>query len=777
MNSKRQTATLNRAATLIFRLRIQLLIVLFLVSVFLGYQALQLEVAADFSRMVPQNHAYIQDYLPYKKLFGGGNHIKMEVSLKEGTIANAEFLALVRQINEDVMFIKGVDRLKVRSLISPETKFVLITEDGFDMGPIVPYKIPETKAGLDKIENNITVAQLKGRMVSMDMKSVLISAEIYETGVDYLSVYHQLNDIRKKYSSDNISIHINGFAMVTGFVNDALPKILGLFALSAVIIVLILWWCFRRVSLAVLPLISAGLAVLWSLGISSLIGMKLDPMTTMAPFLVFAIGVSHGTQMVKRYAEECNIHAQGYNAALWSLSGLMVPGFVALTTDVVGFLTILFVPILVIQDLAITASIGIACIIVANIIVLTLMLSFLSDPVVCEDPDLVPETGDFSHRLLRWAATLTHGKNAYRVVGMCLVLLLIGLAAGRTMKVGDVNPGEPLLWEDSTYNQDAAKIMKDFMLGVDSLSVVVAGEEEGTCKNYDTIDIMDDYEWEIGHTPGVTFVISPLMLGKALNEVLHEGNLRWRAFPKESLELGQVFATAGSTDDSELMSMGCQFMNVQIFLSDHKGDTIRRVIEKTKEFIAAHSLPEKTKMVLAGGNVGVMAATNEEVGDAQIPMLLLIYLSIFVLCTLIFRNLKAPCFIVAPLFLVSVLATAFMKMFGLGLNVNTLPMASLGVGIGVDYGIYIYSRLKSELESQVDFAEAVVRTLTSTGVAVFYAALTLSAGVFTWLLSDLKFQADMGLLLGFLFLSNMIGALVLLPALVYIVDYRGKGRS
>ncbi|MCP4757646.1 MAG: MMPL family transporter, partial [Proteobacteria bacterium] len=283
------------------------------------------------------------------------------------------------------------------------------------------------------------------------------------------------------------------------------------------------------------------------------------------------------------------------------------------------------------------------------------------------------------------------------------VLLLIGLFTARTMTVGDVNPGEPLLWEDSVYNKDAAKIMDDFMLGVDILSVVVSGEEEGTCRNADIIRIMDEYEWEIGHVPGVTFVISPLMVANVVNVMFHEGDIRWRSLPKDSQELGAMFGMAGSTDDSEFMSMGCQHMNIRIFLSDHKGDTIRRVISKSKEFIAQHPLPGNAKLVLAGGNVGVMAATNEEVADAQVPMLLLIYLSIFVLCTLIFRDLKAPCFIVVPLFIVSVLSTAFMKMFGLGLNVNTLPVASLGVGIGVDYGIYIYSRLKKELETNVGF--------------------------------------------------------------------------
>lgn len=777
MNKIKRFESLDTIAHYIFEFRVLLLVILLLGSNFMAYQAFQLEVATDFSRMVPQDHSYIQAYQPYKQFFGGGNQIRVDVSVKEGAVVNTEFLKQVQKITEDIMFIKGVDRLKVRSIVSPETKYVLITEDGFNMGPVVPARIPEDEAGLARIQNNINQARLKGRMVSMDMKSVLISAEVYETGVDYHSVYLQLNDIREKYSDDNISIHINGFAMVMGFVNDALPKIFGLFLVSTLITFMILWRCFGSIRLAIFPLISSGIAVLWSLGITRMVGIKLDPMTTIVPFLVFAIGVSHGIQMVKRYQEQCLINADGYYAAFHSLSALMIPGIIALATDCIGFLTIMFVPILVIQDLAITASIGIACIIIANTIALSLGLSFMPNRYLQKDGSMVKPGEGVIYRAMKRVSTFTYGKNAYRVVILSFLLLLIGLFTARTTTVGDVNPGEPLLWEDSVYNQDAAKIMKDFMLGVDTLSVVVAHDEQGACKNYEIIQIMEDYEWEIGQVPGVTFVFSPLMIGRAVNEMLHEGDIRWRSLPKESQELGALFAFAGSTDDSEFMNMGCQAMNIRIFLSDHKGDTIRRVISKSKEFIKAHPLPEGAEIILAGGNIGVMAATNEEVADAQVPMLILIYLSIIVLCTLIFRNLKAPCFIVVPLFLVSVLATAFMKLTGLGLNVNTLPVASLGVGIGVDYGIYIYSRLRNELELRDSFQEAVEETLKTTGIAVLYTALTLSAGVITWLMSDLKFQADMGLLLGFIFFTNMIGATVLLPTLVYLVDYRKKRPS
>jgi len=764
---------LKQVATTIFKFRLHVLIFLALVTLFLGVHAANLKVATDFTKLVPQEHEYMKNYRPFKKLFGGGNQIRVSVSRREKTILDADFLKKFREINEDVFFVKGIDRRTVRSMVSPETLVVIINEEGFNVGPVVPHIIPETEEGLAKIEKNINVGGLKGRLVGMDMKSALISGEIYETGVNYLSIYRQLNQIRDKYSDDDITVHVNGFAMVAGFVNDALPKIVLLFSLSILITFLVLYRCFRYLRLALLPLFSGGLSVLYGLGITELMGLSLDPMTTIIPFLIFAIGASHGIQMVKRYLEECVVHAEGYDAALHALAGLMVPGTVALVTDAIGFLTILFVPIGVIHELAITASIGVACVIVANILVLTLILSFFPNLMPAESEEAETRAVAYVRRILASVSKLTYGRNAYWVAGVSAVLLLIGLFSSRTMTVGDVNPGEPLLWEDSVYNLDAADMMKDYLFGIDVLSVVVAGDEPGVCKRYDILQTMEAYEEEIGSIRGVTVVISGILLAKMVNQTFHEGDIRWRALPQTSMDLAWVMTYAGSTDESVFMNMGCQCMNIMVYLSDHKGDTIRRVIKKSKEFIATHPM-SGARLLLAGGNAGVMASTNEVVGEAQVPMLLLIYLSIFVLCLLMFRNLKAPLFIIAPLFVVSVVATAFMKAVGLGLNVNTLPVAALGVGIGVDYGIYFYSRLKEEKEKQDCFADAVSVTLQTTGAAVLYTALTLSAGVFTWILSDLKFQADMGLLLGFIFLANMVGAMILLPALVYIFDVKDE---
>jgi len=757
-------------ALLIFKQRKRLLVLFAILTLFLGYQATELEIATDFSKLVPQNHEYMKDYSPYKDFFGRGNHLKIAVSAKTGTVAETSYLKLLKEITEDIMFVKGVDRLKVRSLVSPETRYLIINEEGFDMGPVVPDQIPETEKGLLQVENNINMAGLKGLMVSMDLKSTLINAEIYETGVDYLSVYGQLEEIRDKYEKRDVLVHINGFAMVMGFVNDALVKIIALFGLAIVITFIILFRYLKKVKLAILPLAYGFVAVTWSLGISKMIGMKLDPMTTIVPFLVFAIGASHGIQMIRRFMDECNIHSEGYDAALNSFAGLMLPGSVALVTDLIGFITIYLVPIAVIQDLSIIASIGIACVIVVNMNLLTLTLSYYDNDLRCEAAEEQEES--FLFRALRGVSKLTYGDNAKRTVIISSILLLIGFFIAKEVKVGDINPGEPLLWENSRYNLDAEKIMKDFMFGVDTMSVVVAGEETGICKRYEVLKIMDAFEWEMGQIPGVTFVFSPVTVARMVNEMLHEGNIRWRALPKLTEDLRFIMSIGGSGDDGEFMNMGCEFMNVKIYLTDHRGDTLREVIKKAKEFISENPMPLGAKMVLAGGSAGVMAATNEEVASAQVPMLLLIYLSIFILCFIVFRGISAPLIILTPLFIISILATAFMKIFGLGLNVNTLPVAALGVGIGVDYGIYIYSRLRVEMKKLNDFGEAVTRALQTTGSAVLYTALTLSVGVLTWLFSDLKFQADMGLLLGFIFIANMIGAMVLMPALVYLFRHK-----
>jgi predicted RND superfamily exporter protein len=102
---------------------------------------------------------------------------------------------------------------------------------------------------------------------------------------------------------------------------------------------------------------------------------------------------------------------------------------------------------------------------------------------------------------------------------------------------------------------------------------------------------------------------------------------------------------------------------------------------------------------------------------------------------------------------------------GIGLKISTLPMVALGAGIGVDYGIYLFSRMQGFLQEGFSVRDAYERTLRVTGASIIFTGVTLAIGVMTWVFSPLKFQADIGVMLTFMFLVNMLGAIILLPAL------------
>ncbi len=213
-----------------------------------------------------------------------------------------------------------------------------------------------------------------------------------------------------------------------------------------------------------------------------------------------------------------------------------------------------------------------------------------------------------------------------------------------------------------------------------------------------------------------------------------------------------------------LLNSECSVMPVYIYTADHKAETIDRLVAAVKAYQAEHG-SETTKFRLATGNVGVMAATNEAVSEAQFPMLMWVFAAIILLCLITFRSIKGTVCIVIPLALVSILAYALMALLEIGLKVSTLPVVALGVGVGVDYGIYIFSRFRSFSNKGQSLFEAYRNTLTVTGNGVLFTGITLAIGVGTWIFSPLKFQADMGILLTFMFLLNMVGALVLLPAI------------
>ena len=759
-----------RIEKLLFAHRRLVLAAFVLATLGMGWSAAGLRVDAGFTKLVPLEHEYMRTFLEHRDEFGGADRVVIALVTRRGDMFTPEFFAALREVTDAMFFLPGIDRTQVYSVLTPNVRFIEVVEDGITAGNVVPADFEPTEAGLAQVRENIIKAGIVGRLVANDFTGAIVSGKLQEfhpnTGerLDYIEVARELERIRHEAQARadvevHVDMHVIGFAKMVGDIAAGATRVIAFFGITFVITALFVYAYTRSIRLTIPPLACSLVAVVWQLGGLTALGFGVDPMSILVPFLVFAIGVSHGVQMVSAVRAETIDGSSGLDAARASFRRLLLPGAVALASDSVGFITISLIEVQVIQEIAITASLGVAAIILTNLALLPVLLSYF------EVDDAERRAALARDNLLRpvWSrvARLAHRRPAAVVIGVAAVLLAAGASYAPQVRVGDEHRGVPELRVDSRYNLDSAVITERFEIGVDVLTVIAETVTEG-CIDYEVMRTLDDFEWHARNVEGVQSVLGLAGVARNINASWNEGSLKWRTLPRNHYTLVQAVSPVPTS--SGLLNTDCSVMPVSIYTADHKAETIERIVDAVKDFNNANR-NERIAFRLAAGNVGVMAATNEEVEASQFPILGYVYAAVIVLCLLSFRSVTATVCIIVPLGVVSLLAYALMALLEIGLKVSTLPVVALGVGIGVDYGIYIYGRLRTHLAEGLDFATAYEKTLGTTGAGVVLTGLTLAAGVATWIVAPLKFQADMGTVLTFMFLVNMVGAVVLLPAL------------
>ena len=778
-----QTSSPNRFTArierLLFRRRALVLAAFALITLVMGWYAAQLRVDAGFFKLVPLKHEYMQTFLKHREAFGNADRVVIALTAPEGDMFTPEFFTVLKQVTDAMFFLPGIDRTQVFSILTPNVRYIEVVEDGIIAGNVLPADFRPTEAGLARVRENAIKAGVVGRLVANDFTGAIVSGRLQEfhpnTGerLDYIEVAGELEEIRgKAESSGHVNVHIIGFAKLVGDIAAGATRVIAFFGITILITALFVFLYTRSVRLTIPPLVCSLVAVVWQLGTVTALGFGIDPMSILVPFLVFAVGVSHGVQMVSSVRAEVVAGAAGMDAAKASFRRLLLPGAVALASDSVGFIAISLIEVQVIRETAITASLGIVAIILTNLALLPVLLSYfrMSDA----QRQAAAQRDNVLQPVWRRVARLAHRGPAAATVILAALLVAVGAHYAVQVKVGDSHQGVPELRAESVYNRDIATITDRFKIGVDVLTVFAETVPDG-CIDYEVLSTLDEFQWHVRNVDGVQSVLSLAGVARNLNAGWNEGNLKWRTLPRNRYSLVQSVSPVPTS--SGLINNDCSVLPVLIYTTDHKAETIQRIVDTVKDFQRANTL-DRINFRLAGGNVGVMAATNEEVDASQFPILGYVFAAVILLCLVSFRSVAATVCIIVPLAAVSLLAYGLMAILEIGLKISTLPVVALGVGIGVDYAIYIYGRLRTHLDQGLDFATAYERTLTTTGAGVVLTGLTLAAGVATWIVAPLKFQADMGTVLMFMFLVNMIGAVVLLPALgAWLVRPKSAGRD
>ncbi|HEP9463105.1 MMPL family transporter [Pseudomonas aeruginosa] len=765
---------LSRLEGWLFRQRRLVLVLLAAFTLGMAWFAVQLRMDAGFEKQLPIGHEYVETFQAYRNDLIGANRLTVVVKAREGSIWSVAGLKRLYDVTQAVTFLPGVSRSSVQSLWTPNSFVNEITEEGFRADPLIPGTVtPERLDGeiIDKIANSTAQGGFIGTLVARDQSSAMITAELneFDAGgerLDYVA-YNQVleQQIRQQFEDGEFEIQIIGFAKQIGDIADGASAVLEFCLLALLLTAAAVYWYCHSVRFTLLALGCSLTSLVWQFGSLRLLGYGLDPLAVLVPFLVFAIGVSHGVQQINYIVREIACGKSAEEAARSSFSGLLVPGTLALVTAFVSFVTLLLIPIPMVRELAITASLGVAYKIVTNLVMLPLVASMLRiDGSYAAAEELSRE------RRARWLhglARLAEWRNALLVLGVAALVFLVAVWQSHDRVVGTLQAGAPELREDARFNRDAVSIASSYDIGLDWLSVVFevapdeSGEVAGACENVALGQYQDRFVWAMQAVPGVLSVASFSTGMRQFNEGYNEGNPKMSAVPIDSMNYSSLATEVARI--SGIMRADCSMTAVHLYLADHKATTINRVIEAAKAFRA--EFPMKGVSVrLASGNAGVLAAINEEVEKSETPMLLYVYAAIALLVFAVYRDLRAVLVCCLPLTIGTFIGYWFMKELQIGLTIATLPVMVLAVGIGVDYAFYIYNRLQLHQANGQPIVKAVEHALLEVGVATIFTAITLAIGVATWSFSELKFQADMGKLLAFMFMVNMVMAMTVLPA-------------
>lgn len=758
---------MQRIENIVFGLRAPILIILAIVTVIMGFYASRLQMTAGFEKMLPIGNSFIQTYLQYAEGFGGGNRVIVVLENKKGDIFQPAFLQTLKEATDDVFYIPGVARHRVTSLWTPNTRYIAVTEQGLEAGDVIPANFKPNPESIKTVMQNVLRANLVGRLVSTDFHSAMIATELLDVNpetqkpLDYFHVANLLEkNIRDKYVSDTIDVKIVGFAKLVGDIADGARSVVVFFAVAFVLTCLMLWLYCRSWLLTIVTVSCSLCSLTWQFGVLHLMGYGLDPLAVLVPFLVFAIGVSHGVQQINMAGAEIAAGLNKEQAARATFTFLLRPGSVALFTALAGFATLYIIPIGMIKELSVTASIGVAFKIVSNLIMLPLIVSYVAPGK--EYGAKVRHSMEVRAKYWPYLAKFASPRFAFVFIGFCVVLGGVALYESRNRQIGDVHAGAGELWPNARYNTDSEYIAEHFKLGLNVMNVIVESKDVA-CVNYDELHFIDTFGWDMRNVPGVQTVASLPIVAKVINSMWQEGNPKWAALPRDPTALAQ--ATSSVSTSTLLVDTRCLTLGVQIYVADTKAETVKTVTEAVEAWIAAHPRDDLT-MRIGTGNVTITSATNTVVEHSELPMLLYVYAVVMALVIVVYREWRGALCCVIPLILATIIGNWFLTAASIGLKISTLPVLAIAVGIGVDYGIYEYNRIQRYMRMGVTPHAAYLQALNDVGSATMFTGGTLAIGVSTWSFSALKFQADMGMLLTFMFVVNMVGAVTLLPSLV-----------
>lgn len=766
---------IERISEFFIRVRVWVVVVIAILTGSFVYFGSKGEVRTIFKDLMPSDHPYISVHQEFKSSFGGSNMVSIMLRVEEGDIFTLENLKKIQDITKDLRMISGVNSYQIYSIAAKKVREVKSGSYGIKTKSLMWPYVPKNESEIEKLKQSVLSNRLVyGTYVSRDLKAALITADFIERKMNFATVYQEITDLVEKHRGEGYELSVVGEPILQGIIRAFLPETLKIFVLSiGALGVLLFIFFMRSLRGTFVPLLAACVSAVWATGIASLLGINQDPLGVVIAFLITARVISHSVQSVNRFDLAIAEGADNAKAAASvSLGQLFKPGMLSVVTDAGGILVVAMAPIPLLQKAAVIGAIWVSCISVTGVILTPVLLSWVRHPSRFLNPlNMTPVIT----RSLEFYARLSTSWFRYVIFYGGLVLILVCGYIGVRIHIGDANPGSPLLWQDHPYNVAVTEINSQF-LGTDRMFVAVRGDEKQILKDPKILDNIVRFQRYCERQPEIGGTLSLADLIPAIKRVFAEDNPRYEEVGRDKMENGELFFIfLSGTEPGDLdrfSDSNYQYAGITFYFRDHKGETIRTAISRIKDYIANNPM-EGARYELAGSLIGVLAAVNEVIFSGQVESISLALLVVLITASFTYRSGVAGIYFMVPILLSNTITFTYMVWRGIGLNVNSLPVAALGIGLGVDYAIYVVDAIKENYADHKDMKKAIFEALNNAGRGVVMTATPLVACTVLWyVFSSLRFQAEMAILIALWMAVSAASALLVMPAMTYVLRPR-----
>ena len=719
-------------------------------TLFFGFQLSKLTIDADIIKSLPDDDAHAKLLKHISKNFGGNN--MGVIILETDNIYQTKVLEDVRTLTDTLAKIDGI------ASVSSLTNIINIkgSEYGIEVGSLVnESELPTTPEAFEMLRNNILSNDMyKGTIVSDDETSTLIIFNLEDEAI----VNVVAKNVLDKTEALNLSetLYYTGSPMLVTYISELMKSdLMKLLPLAFLVIALILFLSFRTLSGVVLPLLTAVISIVWSLGLMSLLGYSMSMISNNIPIILLAIGSAYAIHVINRINQ---LRAQDKpNTVQTALAYVLVPVILAATTTMIGFVSFIFGAYLeMIIDFGIFTALGTLFACLLSIFFVPAIMSFkTSKPLNVELQK--PKHSFLTTRFLEPLNTVLF-RHPKRILMVWIILIVISLLGVFSIK-RSVDIQEYFKKDNPT--RLAEKIMVDKFGGTKPVFVLF----KGNMQNPEVLKTMQKTAEYMEQSPDIYTSMSIANLIAELNFAITEN----RAIPDDPEQIEQLWFLL---DGNEILTrFVSDDLDEGIIISKFKSpDNQSKIVfsEYMQKFIDENSTEDCQIEITGMPFVDITmdkSLINSQMGSISIAIIFVIFI-----VGLILRSLKSGLYATIPIIAAIIILFGVMGLTGISLNIATVLVASVALGIGIDYSIHIISHFNHVLKDTNNFKTAIQESIIISGNAIIINVIAVSAGFLMLVFSDMVPLQYFGILIALSMVSSGLGAITLLPAILILIQ-------